>query len=77
MPHSAPRPELTPAASGTEGAGGGRLRAVGPATDLHTVRDGGARVEEDARNEQIPLQGKQFVFSIEGLSNLKSFWLSL
>jgi hypothetical protein len=32
------------------------------------VRDGGVRVEEDARNEQIPLQGKIFVFSIPVLS---------
>ena len=53
------------------------MRGVGPVTDLHMVRDGGVRVEEDARNEQIPLQGKPFVFSGAGLSNLKSFWLSL
>ena len=77
MPHSAPRPELTPSASGAESAGGGRVRGVGPVTDLHMVRDGGVRVEEDARDEQVPLQGKPFVFSGAGLSNFKSFWLSL
>jgi hypothetical protein len=33
------------------------------------VRDGGVRVEEDARDEQVPLQGKPFVFSGAGLSN--------
>ena len=84
MPHSAPRPELTPAASGAEGAGGGRVRGVGFEADMHMIRDGGVgeeedahNVEEDAHNEQIPLQGNRILFSIEGFNNLKSFWLSL
>ena len=51
---------------------------------MHMIRDGGVgeeedahNVEEDAHNEQIPLQGNRILFSIEGFSNLKSFWLSL
>ena len=84
MPLSAPRPELTPAALGAEqaehadhaehaeGAEAGRARGAGFATEMHIVRDTGVRVEEDAHNEPILLQGRSFVFSIEGL-NSKSF----